>query len=487
MNVATVISDPDPIPNGPPAITTPEPGDLADDDPDELTFTGMWIASVDSSVYTTSFPSFSGVTNIAPPVELEGADRVAQIATVASEGEVCGSTAVDAQFPTGDVTCCCSPDHETWFDCLDPEGVGYLDEDWYTIGYQSAEYLLAVDVYEDLRQHRDIFEDAVADVPVAFHWKGNDFFDPEAILDPLAHHRLMAKKFDSPLPASIQPFASKMWLLLFWLVPMFWDTVSYILIGDGTNYVPSMPRKMRRMVTRDRTRKSLSRGRNLRSLFFFPAAWMVMSSSAIMMNKHSFHGCTPSFPIPSVAASLVFIQEHSVSTLLTIQGIEAGVDLSIGNWVRYNTIKARRLSQEIQVLYAARSIEDKATSSVTLEREINSTMANEGDYFDSYEQTPEVIENFFDAECTFADKPSFVEYDPFDFQGMCNDRSIIDSVFQSPEEELADLVAHPSRSLPTPWLGSCCYHWTDPSDRPFFVRLQCLYGLLFDEPSSSHL
>ena len=407
----TSVADPNPIPSGPPDVTTTEPDDSSVT-PGDIVFMGMWCAPVDAPSFDSSIATtVEFVPALSPSVEREN------VCIPHIFCHPCGTTNVDDihhhLFNVDDI----------FFDCDD----NVLFDDVVV----SSEHLLSSNILMDLERHVDIFHDCYDELVEPFILKRKKhrrqevaFYDPE--LPPLsaAWLRWWCKPKPSYFRAKIASTWHSILLYLFWFATLFWDTLAYLLV------FPRLP-----LLSRDQRRNTRqSRMRSSRSFCFLPSTWMVLSA-CIMVMASAYQGSPPNFPFTTPSEITSNISKQGAGAFSRIKQIDELVDLNLGTLRQFHGMKYTALKSALGLQKVDCCIGDLISN------------AEMSEYFDSYQFAPKEPLYFFDA--SDYPSPSFTDFDPFDFDNLSKNTINLDCVYKSGGELLQEFTLQPEVNAPT--------------------------------------
>ena len=119
----------------------------------------------------------------------------------------------------------------------------------------------------------DVFEMASEVEPETTEYKGITFYDSQPFIDGEYTVENTQALVHFLRPTAVSKWMQAITLSVFWFTMMFWDMLTYLMIGDG-----SIPKSYSGSRRSNRMYHRLSRRTMLGPLFIFlPIGWMVMS------------------------------------------------------------------------------------------------------------------------------------------------------------------------------------------------------------------
>ncbi len=194
--------------------------------------------------------------------------------------------------------------------------------------------VLSPDVLADLENARFMsvplpFQTCYTDLPIGTDYKGRTFYDPEPSDDHIDPWTSMRSLTPAPVLQQMSTF------FLFWLTTLFWDTVTYLLVGTGRT--PRSPNRSYR-------RRLAKRHTPHRLLSFLPSAWMIMTSCVMTPV-----GNCPALPFPSPSSLRTVCRAATYDIYHRLVDLDNLVSLETsGSWHAYNRCKGEWLLSGIQ-------------------------------------------------------------------------------------------------------------------------------------------
>jgi hypothetical protein len=157
-------------------------------------------------------------------------------------------------------------------------------------------------------------------------------------------------------------------LQLFFWTTLFWDTVAVYTVTPNKKERPAVPRRIQRKVHRHCGQAP----RAFRSIFFCAASWLVLSESV-----HDIHQeAQPAHPFVEAC-------HRMIGPYRCIQHLERGLDLTPGTFLEWQKLQCKDWYDDMYPQPAA-------TNDVIDTNEMD-------EFFDSYEDLPVNVEEFFDT------------------------------------------------------------------------------------------
>ncbi|KAI2499351.1 hypothetical protein MHU86_15133 [Fragilaria crotonensis] len=457
----TSVSNPNPIPPGPPDVTV-RPVDLSDDahDMDQLEFTGMWCASVDDTTISAAamFHAQLYCSLVDSPADADATITLTRVATSVFEREsvpallvetvvedvTCDDGADDdditvvTMFPDlrsndlpvemvpDDVSCTDSDDDDditvvTMFP--DPDRADHNDADNADYPSTDDDDDNSFDSEDGSDGDADDEEDSSYDDPWSTlsaavrydleHPPIDDFYDASDVALPVTVYKGI-EFFDPIEPPLISPIwfrpRPEHWFFrwaknrLFWATTVFWDTIAHFVAPP-----PPLLRRIRRR-------------RSPITVPAYPKAWMLLTS-CLMLGLDAFRGNVPPFPIQSPMSFIDHAVTCGQASYERIERLEELVVLNPGTFLQYQAWQYRLISQILE-----------ARNPPVLEPTID---VDSEEFFDSYEQEPkETGEHFFDAMETEEQGTDVAKFDPFAVHELTHNPTTINCITQSVTAEL---------------------------------------------------
>jgi hypothetical protein len=353
------------VPLGIPAATTKDPSkntdDDGDDDEDDIEFVGAWCAPVVSFADPDLTPD-----NFSPHHDYPSSDE-------SGVGVWCAPVSVaDVTFVVNPVEREILVDDPANFDHIDPFLVWMgckcdpimtcveCDTDWQEHLADYLEFIKPPPLWPPSKEllsektlaflrtaeavvcSNDHFESSIEyfqspfpaeSVPVEY--EGSLFYDTEPVEGVFTHenaHTLVSFLSLRPKPLG---WLHDFMILVFWWTTMFWDLVTYLVVGDGSCPKPYLgSRSDYRRLTR------YQRGRHRSPLLrFLPMAWMILSNTVRTSHDWRTGLGNVSMSLPTQERSEQLFRHFTDVTFLRVKDMDDKVVLNMDTLVQYNQIK----------------------------------------------------------------------------------------------------------------------------------------------------
>lgn len=225
---------------------------------------------------------------------------------------------------------------------------------------------------------------------------------------------------------------------------MIWDALTYLLIGNRVGPTP-----LTTYPGSSRTSRYLSRRRIACPLLFFPLSWMILSNSVQIPSRRWVQGVGGSQTLPFPSMSTVIHTMNATDTYQRVQSVDEMVMLDFGTLMQCNKIKFTVLLDGIAALNPSLTLSESEAVETVLDDAV--AEAADDEFFESFEEKlpafkvdhqvvvdDDTLQTFMDPEeSAFDDDP----YDPFNFHLLGPDRTRVNCVWESGEQQFQRLEA----------------------------------------------